>query len=213
VNTKQIRLAALGAVAIGAPVVGLIGCELVASVDRNDIPGDTTTASGGGGTGGTTGGGGVGGTAYSMAQFGEDEAYNVRTVPLPAAGAEQVTMGIDLTWSEVASRPLPYDLSVELDGVDDALLQVFAIDDGPFARSGTRVESLNAGDEYRVEISRTAVAAWAQLVRLDDKKVLVSGPVVEIVDPDGDMVTIRTAKESPRVTVDNMRVWRTGRTE
>jgi len=209
VKTKQIRLAALGAVAIGAPVVGLIGCELVASVDRNDIPGETTSATGGGGTGG----GGVGGTAYSMSQFGEEEAYNVRTVPLPAAGVEQVTMGIDLTWSEVASRPLPFDLSVELDGVDDALLQVFAIDDGPFARSGTKVESLQPGDGYRVEITRTAVAAWAQLVRLDDEKVLVNGPVVEIVDPEGDMVTIRTAKESPRVSVDNMRVWRAGRTE
>jgi hypothetical protein len=185
--------------------LGLIGCELVAAVDRDDIPPESTTPTGVGGGGG---GGGTGGTAYAMHQFAEEDSYDAWTGPLPAMGADAVTMAFDLIWHDGASRPLPYDLSVELDGVGDPLIQVFAIDDGPLARIGTRVVPLRPGVEYRAEISRTAVAAWARILRVEDDEVLLSGAVVEIVEPPGQLVTVRTAKESSRVRLENMRVWR-----
>ena len=55
-NSKRVRWAALGAVAVAGPVLGLVGCELIASVDRADIPepGTTTSVGGTGGTGGST---------------------------------------------------------------------------------------------------------------------------------------------------------------
>jgi hypothetical protein len=200
---KRISWVAMGALACGAAFLGLVGCELIASVDRTEIPTGT------GGTGGTgTGGGGTGGTPYAMADYAEEDAYTDLTEALPAEGADPVTMGIEFRWEEAAARPLPFDLSVRLAGVEGPLVQVFSLEEGPFVRAGSRVEAISRDADYRIEVSRTPAAAWAQVVRASDGEVLLSGPVMEVEPSSGDSLTLRLAKEHAHVHLGALRTWR-----
>ena len=191
---RRISWVAAAAVSVAALTFGVVGCELIASVDRTDIP---TATGGSGGTGGSTGGGGV----YNQAQFGDADAeFEEWTEALAAHGSSPVTMAIEVVWSDVVARPLPFDLSVELGGVAEPLVQVFSIDEGPFARVGTQVEPLVPDTDYRIELSRTSIAAWARLVGTDGD-VLVAGPVVEVDPAAADVVTLVRAKDEPRISV------------
>ena len=183
-------------------VAGLAGLALVASCSAVNEP-DPPVANGGtGGTGGTTsqGGGGEGG-AYAQAGFADssDGSLRYRGAPFAAEDYDGRFLQVDFIWTDAATRPEPFDLSVELAGSMDPLAQVFTNGAQPFARMGVKVQRLEPDVSYRVEATRTSDTVWATIVRSENGAVVLSGSVVEIGPSAGDSLLFVTPKTRPRI--------------
>ncbi len=219
VDKERAKLLAMFGLCGGLVAGATWGCELIASVDRTLIDGGTPVPTGGstptggaGGAGGAVGGGGAGGIGgsnpYSVAGIApKPMEYASQSYALPSEDAEPVTLAVEFQWQDVAAPPSGFDISVEFLGLSDPLLQVFSVDSQPFGRTGTRVATLAEQQQYRIEVSRTETAIWAQLVRVVDDQDIVTGPVQAIDGIESDAVVVQTTAESSRVNVVEVSTW------
>ncbi len=205
-------------------VIAPLGCELIATADRDRIGtggagGSATTNGGMGGVnneggGGSTGETGGGGTLYAQSQFAEPPGnqgsqfeYQLEEVKFTFIDdAERTVVGIDFTWMDAETLATPVDLNVALNGVKTPLAQVFSVEREPFVRAQWQVQPLRADVLYRVEVIRTELEAWMEIIDVEEDAVLLSGPVQEI-DASVGLLTISIPKDHPRVALGDIKTW------
>ena len=155
--------------------------------------------------------GGSGG-AYAQGDYYAPEDFDLHEapVPFPIEDRQPITLRIDFSWRFAASRPPPFDLAVRLPGVAGSLAQVFSVEARPFVRIGTRVEPLEPGVGYRIEVTRDGTSVAARVVSLRDETVVLRGPARELLRRSDDTLTLVTPSHSPRVALGELSTVRGG---
>lgn len=150
--------------------------------------------------------GGAGG-GYPQADFrgpSEHVDFDNAPIPFPVDERQPVTLQIDFSWQHIATRPPPFDLAVRLSGVAGSLAQVFSVDARPFVRIGTRVEPIEPGASYRIEVTREGATAVARVVALKNEAVVLRGPERKLLPSAGDTLTLVTPSRSQRVQLNGL---------
>ena len=158
--------------------------------------------------GGGTGSGSDGGT-YSL--WGDDAPAETNTiqVDVPEADGEAV-ITTTFTWTDVAGWPSATDLTVQVAGDSEPLLQVFTENDGPFSRTGLAVEGLVPDREYELalRINKRSGAVKVVITDLSSGNVVVEHNTVVPGDVRLDTVEFVTpSKDSQAARVEIDRVW------